>query len=75
MATLPKSPAGQGRRSSSGTSLRPVLHFDLDDGSAIDDDDEEDVPEMGPIPKGQSEPFAAGEGGQGVDEVEYIYGE
>ncbi|KAH7105672.1 hypothetical protein BKA62DRAFT_690518 [Auriculariales sp. MPI-PUGE-AT-0066] len=51
MATLPKSPAG-GRRSSSGTGLRPVLHFDLDDGSAIDDDEEDDdAPEMGPIQK------------------------
>lgn len=76
MATLPKSPAGHGRRSSSGTGLRPILHFDLDEGSAIqDDEDEDDGLEMGPIPKEKSEPFAAGEGGKGVDEVEYLYGE
>jgi len=80
MAALPKSPVshGHGRRSSSGTSLRPVLHFDLDDGSAVqddDDDDDDDAPEMGPIPKEQAGPFAAGEGGKGVDEVEYLYGE
>ena len=42
MATLPKSPAGHGRRSSSGTGLRPVLHFDLDDGSAVQDDEEDE---------------------------------
>lgn len=75
MATLPKSPAGHGRRSSSGTGLRPVLHFDLDEGSAIQDDDDDEGPEMGPIPKEKPEPFAAGEGGKGVDEVEYLYGE
>ena len=76
MAALPKSPAGhERRRSSSGSSLRPVLEFDLDldDGSALDDED--DGPEMGPMPKEQAGPFAAGEGGKGVDEVEYLYGE
>ncbi len=75
MAALPKSPAGHGRRSSSGSSLRPVLPFNLDDGSAIDDEDEEDELAVGPIPKEQQGPFAAGEGGRGVDEVEYLYGE
>lgn len=68
MAALPKSPAT--RRSSSGTGLRPVLPFGLDDGSAVDDDDD-DIPEMGPAPRENSEPFASG---AGVDEVEYAYG-
>lgn len=69
MAALPKSPAG--RRSSSGGGLRPVVPaFGLDDGTAIDlDEDEEELP--GPAPREQSEPFA---GGAGVDEVEYAYG-
>lgn len=72
MAALPKSPAGAHRRSSSGSSLRPVLPFGLDDASAVDlDIDDEDEPEMGPIPREQSGPFAAG---AGVDEVEYAYG-
>lgn len=77
MAALPKSPAGAHRRSSSGSSLRPVLPFGLDDSSAIDiellDNDEEDDEEieLGPMPKEQSGPFAAG---AGVDEVEYAYG-
>ncbi|TFK43232.1 hypothetical protein BDQ12DRAFT_674621 [Crucibulum laeve] len=74
MAALPKSPAGV-RRSSSGGGLRPVLPFGLDDGSAIDlddnDDDDDDEAELGPIPREQSGPFAAG---AGVDEVEYAYG-
>ncbi|KAF8076110.1 hypothetical protein FPV67DRAFT_1470388 [Lyophyllum atratum] len=70
MAALPKSPAGA-RRSSSGSGLRPVLPFGLDDGSAVDADDEEDDLAMGPVPKDQSGPFAAG---AGVDEVEYAYG-
>jgi len=71
MAALPKSPAGA-RRSSSGGGLRPVLPFGLDDGSAVDiEDDDEDEPELGPIPRKQSGPFAAG---AGVDEVEYAYG-
>jgi hypothetical protein len=69
MAALPKSPAGA-RRSSAGTSLRPVLPFGLDDGSAIDLDDEEE-PELGPMPREQSGPFASG---ASVDEVEYAYG-
>lgn len=69
MAALPKSPAGN-RRSSSGAGLRPVLPFGLDDGSAVDLDDE-DEPELGPIPREQSGPFASG---GGVDEVEYAYG-
>lgn len=70
---LPKSPASGGRRSSSGGSgnLRPVIPFGLDDGSALDEDlDELDEPEMGPMPTGRTQPFAAGEGGKGVDEVE-----
>jgi hypothetical protein len=68
MAALPKSPAGA-RRSSSGGGLRPVLAFELDDGSAVDLDEEE--AELGPIPREQSSPFASG---AGVDEVEYAYG-
>ena len=69
MAALPKSPAGA-RRSSTGAGLRPVLPFGLDDGSAIDLDEEEE-PELGPMPREQSGPFAAG---ASVDEVEYAYG-
>lgn len=68
MAALPKSPAS--RRSSSGTGLRPVLPFGLDDGSAVIDIDEEEE-ELGPAPREQSGPFASG---GGVDEVEYAYG-
>ena len=72
LKALPKSPAGGavgGRRSSSGTGLRPVIPFDLDDseGSAVDDDDEA---ELGPMPRETDVPFAAQEGGRGVDEVE-----
>lgn len=70
MAALPKSPAGA-RRSSSGSGLRPVLPFGLDDGSAVDVDDDDDNELMGPVPRDQSGPFAAG---AGVDEVEYAYG-
>lgn len=70
MAALTKSPAG-GRRSSSGGGLRPVLPFELDDGSALDLDTEEDEPELGPMPKEPSGPFQSG---AGVDEVEYAYG-
>jgi hypothetical protein len=71
LKALPKSPAGGavgGRRSSSGTGLRPVLPFDLDDaeGSAVDDDEAE----LGPMPRETDAPFAAQEGGKGVDEVE-----
>lgn len=67
MAALPKSPAG-GRRSSSGTSLRPVLPFTLDDENAIDDEELESghlgrEPPSGEFPAGAS-----------VDEVEYAYG-
>ena len=70
MAALTKSPAG-GRRSSSGSGLRPVLPFELDDSSAVDLDVEDDEPELGPMPKEPSGPFQAG---AGVDEVEYAYG-
>lgn len=70
MAALTKSPAG-GRRSSSGSGLRPVLPFDLEDGSALDPDVEDDETELGPIPKEPSGPFQSG---AGVDEVEYAYG-
>ncbi|OJT13078.1 Striatin-interacting protein 1 -like protein [Trametes pubescens] len=69
MAALTKSPS-HGRRSSSGSgSLRPVLPFELDDGTAVDDNDEDE--ELGPMPKEPSGPFHAG---AGVDEVEYAYG-
>lgn len=68
MAALPKSPASA-RRSSSGSGLRPVLPFGLDDASAVDVDDDDEL--LGPVPRDQSGPFAAG---AGVDEVEYAYG-
>ena len=69
MAALAKSPS-HGRRSSSGSSgLRPVLPFELDDGTAVDENDEDE--ELGPMPKEPSGPFHAG---AGVDEVEYAYG-
>jgi hypothetical protein len=74
LSALPKSPATGGRRSSSGSSLRPVMPFRLDDGSAIEEEDDdlagEDGPDVGPIPKERSAPYAAREGGEGVDEVE-----
>lgn len=70
MAALTKSPHG-GRRSSSGGGLRPVLPFELDDGSAVELDHDDEEPELGPIPKDSSGPFHAG---AGVDEVEYAYG-
>jgi len=70
MAALPKSPAGA-RRSSSGGGLRPVLPFGLDDGTAVDDIDDDDESDMGIAPREQSGPFASG---GGVDEVEYAYG-
>ncbi len=67
---LPKSPASGGRRrSSGGGGLRPVIPFGLDDGSALEEDLEDEL-EMGPMPKERSAPFAAGEGGKGIDEVE-----
>lgn len=68
MAALPKSPAGA-RRSSSGGGLRPVMPFglDSDDGSALE---EEELEEVGPAPREQTG-FAEG---AGVDEVEYAYG-
>lgn len=70
MAALPKSPAG-GRRSSSETGLRPVLPFNLDDGtdSAVDDEELEPLTHMGR--EGHSAEFPAG---ASVDEVEYAYG-
>ncbi|KAF8631239.1 hypothetical protein AX15_002568 [Amanita polypyramis BW_CC] len=69
MAALPRSP--HGRRSSSGSGLRPVMPFGLDDGSAIDLDGDEDASEPGPMPREQNGPFGTG---AGVDEVEYAYG-
>ena len=75
MAALPKSLSGTSRRSSSGSHLRPVLPFDLDDGSALDDDEViSDEPEKGPMPR-EGASFAAAEGGKGVDEVEFLYNE
>ncbi|EPT03705.1 hypothetical protein FOMPIDRAFT_1022279 [Fomitopsis schrenkii] len=68
MAALTQSPA-RARRSSSESGLRPVLPFDLDEGSAIGD--ESDEQELGPMPRDASGPFHAG---AGVDEVEYAYG-
>jgi hypothetical protein len=75
LGALPKSPAKSpaasgGRRSSSGTGLRPVLPFNLDDpeNSAIDEDDE--TQEMGPMPIERETPFAQQDSGKGVDEVE-----
>lgn len=47
-----------------------MLPFGLDDGSAVDLDDVDEA-ELGPAPREQSGPFAAG---AGVDEVEYAYG-
>ncbi|KAK0453809.1 hypothetical protein EV421DRAFT_1700823 [Armillaria borealis] len=70
MAALPKSPAG-GRRSSSGSGLRPVIPFGLDSDSPIDlEDEDEDLSEVGHAPREDSA-FASG---AGVDEVEYVYG-
>ena len=50
--------------------MRPVLPFDLDDGSAIGEEEPEEQ-ELGPMPRDSSGPFHAG---AGVDEVEYAYG-
>lgn len=69
MAALTKSPAGAARRSSSGGGLRPILPFDLDSNAVDDQEDDEDA-DFGPIPRESSGPFA----GAGVDEVEYAYG-
>lgn len=71
MAALPKSPVGGHRRSSSGSSLRPVIPFGLDDNSAIDLEDADDDAELGPMPRDQPGPFGEGEA---VDEVEYAFG-
>ena len=70
MAALAKSPAST-RRSSSGGGLRPVLPFDLDrdEGSAVDDDEDQEQ-ELGPVPRDAPGPFS----GAGVDEVEAAYG-
>ena len=70
MAALAKSPVST-RRSSSGGGLRPVLPFDLDrdEGSAVDDEDDQEQ-ELGPVPRDSPGPF----GGAGVDEVEAAYG-
>ncbi|KAF4619392.1 hypothetical protein D9613_005524 [Agrocybe pediades] len=70
MAVLSKSPAG-GRRSSSGTGLRPVLPFALDEGSAVDDEDVE-APPSGHL--GREPPSGEFPAGASVDEVEYAYG-
>ncbi|KZT12541.1 N1221-domain-containing protein [Laetiporus sulphureus 93-53] len=70
MAALANSPHG-GRRSSSGSGLRPVLPFELDESSAIVDETEDDEQELGPMPRESSGPFQAG---GGVDEVEYAFG-
>ncbi|KAG8969854.1 Factor arrest protein 11, partial [Tulasnella sp. 427] len=70
---MPKSPASGGRRRSSGGGLRPVIPFGLDDGSALEEDFDEGP--IGPMPKEKDQPFAAAEGGKGIDEVEYMYQE
>lgn len=74
LKALSQSPSGA-RRSSSGASgnLRPVIPFGLDEGSALEEDSDENATmgnELGPMPTGRTAPFAAGEGGKGVDEVE-----
>ncbi|PCH41137.1 N1221-domain-containing protein [Wolfiporia cocos MD-104 SS10] len=71
MAALTKSPAS--RRSNSGNGLRPILPFNLDQNSAIADDneDDDDEQEVGPMPRDPRGPFHAGAGG--VDEVEYVF--
>jgi hypothetical protein len=74
MAVLAKSSPSPRRSSSGSAGLRPVIPFQLDesDGSAIDlEDNQEEGPELGPMPREQSTPFAEG---AGVDEVEYAYG-
>lgn len=59
------------RRSGSGSSLRPVIPFGLDDNSAVDLEDEDNIEEaeLGPVPRDQPGPFPGS-----VDEVEYAYG-
>lgn len=64
MAALPKSPATGRRRSSSGGGLRPVIPFGLDDGTAVQEEAEDEEEEIGPIQHS----------GPSVDEVEYAYG-
>jgi hypothetical protein len=63
LQAMAKSPIG--RRSSSGSGLRPVLPFGLDDGSAIPEDVELQTGQTGPVPRSGT----LGEG-EGVDEVE-----
>jgi hypothetical protein len=48
-----------------------VPALELDEGSAVEEMDDDDDNEMGPAPREQSGPFASG---AGVDEVEYAYG-
>ena len=73
MAVLAKSSPSPRRSSSGSTGLRPVMPFRLDetDGSAVElEDTQDDEPELGPMPREQSTPFAEG---AGVDEVESAY--
>ena len=51
--------------------MRPVLPFDLDDNSAISDENDDDEIDPLPMQRDASGPFQAG---AGVDEVEYVYG-
>lgn len=72
MAALSQSPSGP-RRSSSGTGLRPVLPLNLDDpegGNVVEEAVVDEEEELGPIIKSPGT-YASGEG---VDEVEYVYG-
>lgn len=69
MAALPKSPAG-GRRGS-GSGLRPVLPFNLDDDLSDNAVDEEDLEPLAHMGREHSGEFPAG---ASVDEVEYAYG-
>ena len=48
-----------------------MLPFGLDDNSAVDEVDDDDEAELGPVPCKQTGPFAQG---GGVDKVEYAYG-
>jgi hypothetical protein len=74
MAALENSPARDGRRRSSGGSLRPVIPLSLDDASnesALDDEgDGDEIPIVGPVPKSPGSFASAG----GVDEVEAVFG-